>query len=161
MRFLILFLERGCAFWAHLSEPYSDYLFCIYSFLLLEHCCTFWAVPASFWFGLESHTAKVEPFNWAILVVTPAERMMVVEWDIRNQYVWKPVPNDTRIHQDTRMHQDAPRCTRIQWHEMNIRMRGISPTQSSPHRRLAGTGSRLAHWDQQAYPQLAPAQLIL
>ena len=34
------------------------------------------------------------------------------------------------------------------------------PTRSSPHRRLADTGSRLAHWDQQAYPQLAPEQLV-
>ena len=34
-------------------------------------------------------------------------------------------------------------------------------TRSSLHRRLAGTGSRLAHWDQQAYPQLAPELLVL
>ena len=27
--------------------------------------------------------------------------------------------------------------------------------------RLADTGSRLAHWDQQAYPQLAPELLVL
>ena len=43
------------------------------SFLLLEHSCAFWAVPAPFRFWLESHAAEVEPLNRTILVVAPVD----------------------------------------------------------------------------------------
>ena len=48
------------------------------SFLLLEHGCAFWAVPAAFRFGLQSHAAKVEPFNGTILIVTPVDIQKLV-----------------------------------------------------------------------------------
>ena len=43
------------------------------SLLLLEHSRAFWAIPSSLGLGLETHAAEVEPFDRAVLVVTPGE----------------------------------------------------------------------------------------
>ena len=64
------------------------------SFLLLEHGCAFWAVPAAFRFGLQSHAAKVEPFNGTILVVTPVDIQKLVHKMGSHQDKFQEFPPD-------------------------------------------------------------------